>query len=214
MNISINMAARKTFKALIGLIILILFSFIYFLVDLEENSLEEKIVTKIIDGDTVIVEGGENIRLLGIDCDERGKKCYDKAKNYIEEILLNQKILLKSDAEDKDRYGRSLRYIFLNATNSNTDPVNATIAVTIPNSGTLKISTPKMFKLSKLTPSSELAHVSPTHAVTSTQSASNTTKYSPSEFVVSEPSNIPAPVSQSTSTNTPSTGGVLVSPPE
>ncbi len=119
MNISINMAARKTFKALIGLIILILFSFIYFLVDLGENSLEEKIVTKIIDGDTVIVEGGENIRLLGIDCDERGKKCYDEAKNYLEENLLNKKVSLESDLEDKDRYERSLRYIFLNRTNIN-----------------------------------------------------------------------------------------------
>src|SRR3989344_5515277 len=107
-----NMAKRKTFGGLIGLVILVLISFIYFLVELENGKieLEEKIVTKIIDGDTVIVQGGENIRLLGIDCDERGKKCYDEAKNYLEDNLLNQKVGLESDLEDKDRYGRSLRY--------------------------------------------------------------------------------------------------------
>ena len=80
---------------------------------------EERIVTKIIDGDTVIVSGGENVRLLGIDCDERGRECYTIAKNRIDELLLGKEVILESGKEDKDQYKRLLRYIFLNEENIN-----------------------------------------------------------------------------------------------
>jgi endonuclease YncB( thermonuclease family) len=84
---------------------------------------QDKIVTKIIDGDTVIVEGGETIRLLGIDCDEKGKKCYANATKRIEELLLGKNVVIESGAEDKDQYDRSLRYIFLNEKNINVQMV-------------------------------------------------------------------------------------------
>src|SRR3989344_2551367 len=76
---------------------------------------KEKIVTKIIDGDTIIVEGGETIRLLGIDTDEKSHKCYNEAKNRLEEILLNKKINL--EITGKDPYGRYLAYVKLNEEN-------------------------------------------------------------------------------------------------
>ena len=102
-----------------GVVSIILFFLLYYLVSFEDNINEEKIVTKIIDGDTVIVEGGETIRFLGIDCDEKGRVCYDDAKKKIDELLLNNKVSLEKESEDKDRYGRSLRYIFLNNENIN-----------------------------------------------------------------------------------------------
>ena len=95
-------------KVLSILAVVILFLFLIFLISDQNLSNKTVIVTKIIDGDTVIVQGGETIRLLGIDCDERGKECYVKAKNRI---------------EDKDIYGRSLRYIFLNGENINSKMV-------------------------------------------------------------------------------------------
>ena len=105
---------------LINLIIIILFALLYFLIDLEGDSkTEEKIVTKIIDGDTIIVQGGETIRFLGVDCDERGKECYGEAKEYVENELLGMKVILEYGAEDKDRYGRSLRYILTDKGNFN-----------------------------------------------------------------------------------------------
>ena len=96
-----------------------LFVLLYFLTFDGNVSGESKIVTKIIDGDTIIVQGGETIRLLGIDCDERGKACYTPAKNRIEEVLLNQVVILESENDDKDRYGRSLRWIFFENKNFN-----------------------------------------------------------------------------------------------
>ncbi len=81
--------------------------------------IEESIVTKIIDGDTVVVSGGESVRLLGIDCDERGRECYTLAKNRIDELLLGKEVILESGDEDKDQYKRLLRWIFLGNENIN-----------------------------------------------------------------------------------------------
>ena len=76
-----------------------------------------KIVTKVIDGDTVIIEGGVTIRLLGIDADERDYPCYEPAKKRLEELVLNKKVYLEADAEDQDQYRRYLRYLILDGDN-------------------------------------------------------------------------------------------------
>jgi len=73
----------------------------------------EVIVTKIIDGDTVVVEGGYHVRLLGIDADESGYPCYESAKSRLEELVLNKEVRLEKDQTDVDQYDRCLRYIFL-----------------------------------------------------------------------------------------------------
>lgn len=78
---------------------------------------ENTIVTKVIDGDTVVVEGGWHIRLLGMDADEKGYPCYDQAKIRLENLILAKKVILEKDVSDVDQYGRCLRYIFLDNTN-------------------------------------------------------------------------------------------------
>lgn len=82
------------------------------------NYKEEVIVTRIIDGDT-IVAGNETIRLLGINTPEKGEKYYSEAKEFLEELTLNQSIKIEKTREDKDKYYRSLRYVFLNNINVN-----------------------------------------------------------------------------------------------
>ncbi len=75
------------------------------------------LATKIIDGDTIIVEGGYNVRLLGIDADERGYSCYDEARKRLEELILNKEIRLEKDVTDVDQYKRCLRHVFLDKKN-------------------------------------------------------------------------------------------------
>ena len=89
----------------------------------------EKIVTKIIDGDTVIIEGGDSVRLLGMDADERDYPCYDVAKQRLEELVLGKKVILESDTEDKDMYGRYLRYLILDGKNIDLELVKEGLAV-------------------------------------------------------------------------------------
>jgi len=74
---------------------------------------EEKLVTKVIDGDTFLIEGGYPVRILGIDTDERGYPCYFSAKERLEELILNKKVRLEKGSEDLDKYCRYLRYVFL-----------------------------------------------------------------------------------------------------
>jgi micrococcal nuclease len=95
---------------------------------INNNLIGMHIVTKIIDGDTVIVEG-ENVRLLGMDTDERGYPCYSSAKERLEELVLNKEVRLEKDQTDKDQYQRHLRYIFLDDENINLKLVEEGLAV-------------------------------------------------------------------------------------
>lgn len=91
--------------------------------------LGEVLVTKVIDGDTILVEGGKIIRLLGIDADEKGYLCFESAKKFLEEAILNKKVTLERDRKNTDIYGRCLRYIFLEGRNINLELVEKGEAV-------------------------------------------------------------------------------------
>lgn len=90
---------------------------------------ENTIVTKVIDGDTVVVEGGYHVRLLGMDADETGYPCYQPAKIRLENLVLGKKVVLEKDKTDLDIYGRCLRYIFINGTNVDAQLVKEGLAI-------------------------------------------------------------------------------------
>ena len=81
-------------------------------------------VAKIVDGDTITMSNGEKVRLLQIDAPELAfKECYgDEARVALVKLLdQSGKVTLTVDPNlDKiDRYGRSLRYVFIGKTNLN-----------------------------------------------------------------------------------------------
>jgi len=89
-------------------------------IDIEyPESNETGIVTKVIDGDTVYLESGKRIRLLGINSEERGQRCYDKARERLEELILNKEVKLETDIDNEDIYERLLRYIIIDDKNIN-----------------------------------------------------------------------------------------------
>ena len=90
---------------------------------------EDSYVTKVVDGDTVVVEGGQRVRLLSIDTREKGQNCYSEAKQRMEELVLLRNITLERDKEDKDQYGRLLRYIYTNETFVNLEMVREGLAI-------------------------------------------------------------------------------------
>jgi hypothetical protein len=94
----------------------------------EENSGSEfGIVERVIDGDTVVIEG-ESVRLLGINSPERGENYYEEAKEFLERIVLNKTVELKFGKDKIDRYGRKLAYIFLIGENVNLELVDEGLA--------------------------------------------------------------------------------------
>lgn len=69
-------------------------------------------VTRVIDGDTVVLSNGVHVRLIGIDSPEKNDCFASEATKLTENLLLNKKIVLKTDIDDLDQYGRTLGYIY------------------------------------------------------------------------------------------------------
>lgn len=87
---------------------------------------------KVIDGDTIKIATGENVRLIGVDTPEsrRNKKLYrdaDRSKENADAIIAMGKesakfttglvfgkdMRLEFDVQKKDKYGRLLAYVYL-----------------------------------------------------------------------------------------------------
>lgn len=76
-------------------------------------------VTKVIDGDTLELEGGQKVRYIGIDTPEtkhpaKGVQCFGKeaaAKN--KELIEGKEAIIEKDVSETDRYGRLLRYVYI-----------------------------------------------------------------------------------------------------
>jgi endonuclease YncB( thermonuclease family) len=74
------------------------------------------VVTNVVDGDTVDVRGPdgreERVRVVGIDTPERGQCGFAEASDALADLVLGQNVELVAGAQDdRDRYGRLLRYV-------------------------------------------------------------------------------------------------------
>jgi micrococcal nuclease len=75
-------------------------------------------VQRVVDGDTVVLAGGERVRYIGVDTPESVKpgtpvQCFAKAAGRENERLVGgQEVRLRYDAERRDRYGRLLAYVY------------------------------------------------------------------------------------------------------
>lgn len=128
---------KKSFFSILSLIFIAFYSLFQVL---EENSVlgesvetvvpspsvqEEVLITRVIDGDTVEIEGGQKIRLIGVDAPEsvhpqKPVECYAKvASETLKQWLEGKKVVLEKDVSETDRYGRLLRYIWLDGENVN-----------------------------------------------------------------------------------------------
>ena len=74
------------------------------------------LVIRIIDGDTIIINTSEHVRLSGIDTPETGECYYQEAKQFLFAIAINKEVYLEQDITNKDKYDRLLRYIYRNGT--------------------------------------------------------------------------------------------------
>lgn len=69
-------------------------------------------VTRIIDGDTVVLSNDVHVRLIGIDSPEKNNCFASEATKLTENLILNKTITLKTDIDDLDQYGRTLGYVY------------------------------------------------------------------------------------------------------
>jgi len=80
------------------------------------------VVTRVIDGDTVVVTGDRHVRLIGVDAPEtkdprRPVGCFGKeASRFLTSLLpAGTPVRLVGDVEQDDRYGRLLAYLYRRA---------------------------------------------------------------------------------------------------
>ena len=76
-------------------------------------------VVRVIDGDTIEIEGGEKVRYIGMDAPEtvdpvKPVQCFGPEASAENKKLVEGKIvLLEKDTSERDRYGRLLRYVYV-----------------------------------------------------------------------------------------------------
>ncbi len=87
------------------------------------------------DGDSLMVNvNGEamHIRLIGMDCPEKGQEWGDKAEQFTRKFCAGAKLTLQYDRQRTDRFGRILAYVWTAKGMLNKKLVEHGLAVTMP----------------------------------------------------------------------------------
>lgn len=88
----------------------------------ESRAPEQREVLRVIDGDTLVLDRQEKLRLLGIDAPETehtrrkgGAECFGKeASAHVRELVVGRRVRLEFEpGELRDRYGRTLAWVQL-----------------------------------------------------------------------------------------------------
>jgi micrococcal nuclease len=75
---------------------------------------------KVVDGDTIDVEGVGRVRFVGVNTPERGQTGYQTAKDYVTRMCLGKTVGLDIDnAKNKDKYDRTLAVVYVDGVNVN-----------------------------------------------------------------------------------------------
>ena len=88
-------------------------------------------VIRVIDGDTITIEGGERVRYIGIDTPEihphpepYGIEAWQANRRLVE----GKGVRLERDVSETDKYGRLLRYVYVDSVFVNAELVKAGLA--------------------------------------------------------------------------------------
>lgn len=109
----------KTIVGVLWVSVLFIFYLFVSLNTCEASTRREGHVHWVVDGDTFKLDTGERIRLIGVDTPEYqpwkgridfyGKEASEFSKKY----LSRKKVFLESDIQEKDKYNRTLAYVYL-----------------------------------------------------------------------------------------------------
>jgi len=105
---------KKLFVLTLLIFVIHAFSF----VDGQAGVLISRKVQRVIDGDTIVITGGDRVRLLGIDAPERGDPVFDQATGRLKELTASEPVNLEV-CEERDIYGRILATVKIGRININ-----------------------------------------------------------------------------------------------
>ena len=85
-----------------------------------EGQLVKATVIRVVDGDTLVVSLGQGepvrVRVIGYDAPETNQPFGDAATKFVKALLEGREVLLESDVQALDRYGRRLFHVWLQPT--------------------------------------------------------------------------------------------------
>ena len=81
------------------------------------GGMEEVVVLRVIDGDSLELDGGQKVRLLGINTPEKSMSFYEVASGFVRDLVEGESVEIESYGFDK--YGRMLGYVFVDGVNLN-----------------------------------------------------------------------------------------------
>ncbi len=72
-------------------------------------------VTKVIDGDSIVISSGEEVRYIGVNTPEiQNDECFaTEASEFNKNLVLGKDVKLIKDTSETDKYGRLLRYVYI-----------------------------------------------------------------------------------------------------
>ncbi len=80
---------------------------------------QQRFCVRVIDGDTIELDGGERVRLIGVDTPEtvdprRPVQYFGKeASAFTRRMVEGKDVRIEQDQESRDQYGRTLAYVYL-----------------------------------------------------------------------------------------------------
>lgn len=69
-------------------------------------------VSKVIDGDTIVLANGTKVRYIGINTPEKGQPYSAEATNLNTKLVEGKEVYLEYDKEKEDVFGRTLAYVY------------------------------------------------------------------------------------------------------
>ncbi len=70
-------------------------------------------IARVIDGDTVELADGARVRYIGVDTPERGEPLFTEATRLNRRLVEGREARLARDTSETDRFGRLLRYVYV-----------------------------------------------------------------------------------------------------
>jgi micrococcal nuclease len=100
----------------------------------QPDGLESVRVAAVVDGDTIELVDGRQVRYIGINTPERDQPFYAEATAINRQLVAEQTVQLEFDVETFDQYGRTLAYVWVNGVMANLEIVSRGFAnaYTIP----------------------------------------------------------------------------------
>ncbi len=110
---------RVTKKRLVSAAVIITVALLVLVLRLVEEIGPERLpgdrflVARIVDGDTMELQGGDRLRLLSLDTPEKGEPFYNEATLMVQRLALGHEASLEFAKTRRDKYGRLLGYLYI-----------------------------------------------------------------------------------------------------